>query len=112
MFRPRASITYSAAKASARTPALPIVPTMNGAAISTAATKKVAAIAAAGLLRSEGKNRVTAAASSAVGDPLAEQPARAQDQHGAQHDEGEHVLVVRAEHAAGQLADVAGAQRL
>src|SRR5678815_5734321 len=47
-----------------------------------------------------------------VGDAFAEEPLRSQGQHQDQHDEREDVLVVAAEHAAGQHADVAGAERL
>ena len=45
-----------------------------------------------------------------VRHPLAEQARRPQGQDQDQHDEGEDVLVVAAEHAAGQVADVAGAK--
>ena len=43
---------------------------------------------------------------------FAKQPRRPEHQHDDQHDEGEDVLVVAAEEAAGQVADVARPQRL
>src|ERR1700710_1147471 len=49
--------------------------------------------------------------SSPVSHALAEQSLRPQRQHQDQHDEGEDVLVVAAEHAAGDVADVAGTER-
>src|SRR4029077_5412239 len=50
--------------------------------------------------------------SRSIGHALAEQALRSHREHEDQHDEGKDVLVVAAEHAAGQLADVAGAERL
>src|SRR5689334_17763715 len=50
--------------------------------------------------------------SGSIGDALAEQALRPQREHEDQHDEREDVLVVAAEHATGQDADVAGAERL
>src|SRR5450755_1258086 len=49
--------------------------------------------------------------SGAVGHAFAEQPLGSQCQHQDQHDERKDVLVVAAENAAGQRADVARAQR-
>src|SRR5882672_1353259 len=49
---------------------------------------------------------------SAIGHALTEQALRSYGEHEDQHDEGEDVLVVAAQHAAGQAADVAGAERL
>src|SRR5687768_12495138 len=51
------------------------------------------------------------APSRSIGDAFAEQALRSQGQHQDQHDEREDVLVVAAENAAGQHADVAGAER-
>src|SRR3954453_15569230 len=51
------------------------------------------------------------APSGAVGHAFAEQPLRSQGQDQDEHDEGEDVLVMGAEDAAGQRADVAGAER-
>ena len=48
--------------------------------------------------------------SGAVGHAFAQQARRPQRQHEDQHDEGEDVLVVAAQHAAGEVADVAGAE--
>src|SRR6188474_264204 len=50
--------------------------------------------------------------SCSVRHTLAEQALRPQRQDQDQDDEGEDVLVVAAEHAAGEVADVAGAERL
>src|SRR5207237_910129 len=50
--------------------------------------------------------------SGAVGDALAEQALWPQGEDQDQDDEGEDVLVVAAEDAAGELADVAGTERL
>src|SRR3954453_18097199 len=55
---------------------------------------------------------MTALLLGAVGDTLAEQSLRAQRQHEDEHDEGEDILVVAAEDAAREGADVAGAHRL
>jgi hypothetical protein len=50
--------------------------------------------------------------SRAIGHPLAEQPLRTQREHEDQNDESEDVLVVAAEDTAGEVADIAGAERL
>src|SRR3954463_4753965 len=47
-----------------------------------------------------------------VRHPLAQQARGPQCQHDDEHDEGKNVGVVAAQHTAGQLADVAGADRL
>src|SRR5690349_5986936 len=87
-----------------RTHALPNCCATSGSAISsTAATAKAT---------SRLSSVIMGVSSGAVGDALAEQALRAQGQHQDQHDEREDVLVVAAEHAAGQHADVAGAEGL
>lgn len=60
---------------------------------------------------SEEVKTVIVMSSCARGDAFAQQPGGAEDQHGDQHQKREYVLVVAAEYAAGQLAEIAGAQR-
>src|SRR5512134_3224034 len=100
MFRPSASSTYSSAKSITRTQKLPAYCATPGSTTS----RKATATKTSSLFF----NRL----SRTVGHPFAEQALRAHGQHEDQHDEGEDVLIVAAEHAAGQCADVAGAERL
>src|SRR5512142_367820 len=107
MFRPSASSTYSSAMSRMRTQALPKYCATKGAIAST----MVAAIQVPSLLSLRFMVGFLVR-SGAVGDTLAEQALRAQRQHEDQHDEGEDVLVMAAQHVAGQVADVAGTERL
>src|SRR5262245_50295099 len=100
MFSPSASSTYSSAKSMMRTQKLPAYCATAGSTnSSTAAPTNTSSLFLTRL-------------SGTIGHPFAEQALRPHGQHEDQHDEGEDVLVVAAEHAAGQLADVAGAERL
>src|SRR5512135_1111163 len=104
MFSPSASSTYSRAMSAMRTQKLPASWNRIGSTSSaTAASRKITSLFFM---------VVSPLSSGAVGHALAKQTLRTQRQHQDQHDEGEDVLVVRAEHAAGEVADVAGAQRL
>src|SRR5262245_9172663 len=99
MLRPSASSTYSSAKSMMRTQKLPAYCATPGSTTS----RKATATKTSSLFFSR--------LSGTVGHPFAEQALRPHGEHEDQHDEGEDVLVVAAEHAAGQLADVAGAER-
>src|SRR5687767_13491979 len=100
MFRPSASSTYSSAKSMMRTQKLPAYCATPGSTSSrNAAAMKTISLCLTRLSRT-------------VGHPFAEQALRPHREHEDQHDEGEDVLVVAAEHAAGQHADVAGAEGL
>src|SRR5512139_2251186 len=100
MFSPSASSTYSSAKSRMRTQKLPAYcATAGSTSNSTAAPMKTNSLLRTRLSRT-------------VGHPFAEQALRPHGEHEDQHDEGEDVLVVAAEHATGELADVAGAERL
>src|SRR6478735_7683934 len=92
-----------------RTQALPAIWTMNGRMqSSTAAPIKTTSLC----WRVASEKRVMPESSGSIGDALAEQALRSQRQDQDQDDEGKDVLVVAAENAAGQVADVAGAERL
>src|SRR4249920_1676815 len=99
MFRPSASSTYSSAMSMMRTQALPnccaTSGTMNKA---TAATRNTTSF-----LSFMG---FSCAGSGTVRHTLAEQAGRPHGQHEDQHDEGEDVLVMAAQDAAGERADV------
>ena len=87
-----------------RTQALPAIWTTNGRTqSSTAAPIRTTSFCCA---RGVGEARQCS-----IGDALAEQALRPQREHEDQDDEGEDVLVVAAEDAAGEVADVAGAER-
>src|SRR6201996_2646596 len=104
MFRPSASIMYSSATSRMRTQPLPKCCANNGR-ISSAiapATKRANLFFIMWVLRGSG----------AVGHAFAEQDRQAQREHEEQHVEGEDVLVVGAQHATGDVADVARAERL
>src|SRR3990167_4210311 len=104
MFRPSASSTYSSATSMMRTQALP-----NCCATSGVTSRKIPArMKTTSLFFS----MMVLRGSGAIRHALAEQALRAQREHEDQHEEGEDVLVVAAEHAAGERADVAGAERL
>src|SRR3954470_11929212 len=92
-----------------RTHALPAIWTTNG---STQRAMPAIRKAISFCWRGASANRVMAWRSGAIGDALAEQALRAQREHQDEHDEGEDVLVVAAENAAGEVADVAGTERL
>src|SRR6476659_6493732 len=125
MLRPSASRTYSSAMSMMRTQALPAICTTNGRA-----NRRIAPmIQAASWLRlarsimgapyglrpvpPSGSEplRTAERGSCAVGDAFAQQALRPERQHQDEDDEGEDVLVVAAEDAAGEIADVAGAER-
>src|SRR4051812_35074680 len=107
MFRPRASIMYSSAASTMRTQPLPKYWAKKGRiSSSTAPMTKLTNLFFMEMFS------WSSFGSGAIRHALAEQALRAQRQHEDQHDEREDVLVVRAEHAAGDLADVAGAERL
>src|SRR3954454_990850 len=107
MFRPRASITYNSAASAMRTQALPCVCSTSGNTSSaTAATANTA------YLFCRSMKCIMLPASCAVRHTLAQQSGRPQGEHRNQHDEGEDVRVVAAQHAAGERADVARPDRL
>ena len=90
-----------------RTQALPAIWTTNGRMqSSTAAPIRTASFCCA---RGVGKARHASQARSATRSPS--RPCGLQRQHEDEDDEGEDVLVVAAEDAAGEVADVAGAER-
>src|SRR5258706_15916428 len=94
-----------------RTHAVPIVASANGSTTSTTAISAMPPHTAFGLpFRSA--SMFIRLPSCAIPDALAEQAARPEHEHRDQHQEGEDVLVVAAEYAAGEIADRAGAERL
>src|SRR6266540_666132 len=80
-----------------RTHAVPIVDNPNGSATSANAISASPTHAMAGFPRVS-INACMDGRSSPLADALAEQPRRTEHEHGDQHEEREHVLVVRAEH--------------
>src|SRR5438132_6991850 len=106
MFRPSASSTYSSAMSMMRTQALPNCCAISGTMSSAAAAKRKPTTRLSLKLI-----MVVASSSRPVGHALAEQALRPEGEHEDQHDEREDVLVMAAQHAAGDHADVAGAQR-
>src|SRR3982750_296916 len=91
-----------------RTHALPAIWTRNGSTHSaTPAIRKTTSFC----WRVASAKRVMLASSGAIRHALAEQPLRPERQHEDEDDEGEDVLVVAAQDAAGEGADVAGAER-
>src|SRR5438067_12025245 len=106
MLSPSASSTYRSAMSMMRTQALPNCCATSGTTSSAAATKmKPTTRLSLKLIM------VVGSSSCPVGHTLAQQALRSQGEHEDQHDEGEDVLVVAAQHAAGEQADVARAQR-
>src|SRR5437763_3279746 len=91
-----------------RTHALPAIWTRNGSTNSAAAASRNTT---SFCWRLASLKRVIAIPSGAVGDTLAEQPLRPEREDEDEDHEGEDVLVVAAQDAAGQRADVAGAER-
>src|SRR5438034_373505 len=94
--------------------AVPIEASANGSTSSTKAISAMPPHSAFGLSRVSTNSfmRGPRALSCAVPHPLAQQARRPEHQHRDQHQEREHVLVVAAEDAAGEVADVARAERL
>src|SRR5512143_1229673 len=97
MFRPSARTTYSSARSSSRTHERPSpASTRNGSSASPSASNP----------------KLNQRDLSTLDNARSQQARRAEYQHRDQHEEREHVLVVAAEEAAGQVADVARAERL
>src|SRR6478672_13123001 len=94
MLRPSDSSTNRIARFVMRTHAVPTPASANGSASSAMATSATPMRDAAGCSRHAARTPGGAGASGTVAHPLAEQARRAEDQHGDQHEEGEHVLVV------------------
>src|ERR1700712_2562620 len=98
MFRPSASIMYSSAASTMRTQPLPKCCAKQGR---TSSSRKPMPMRTnlffMGILR-------VVFGSGAIGDTLAQQALRAQREHEDQDDEGEDVLVVRTQDAAGDVA--------
>src|SRR3954447_5647508 len=110
MFSPRASSTYSSAKSAMRTQKLPADCRMKGRISSPMAlntTMRMRSRRSFGFMLA-----LIRFSSGAVRHPLAEQPRGPQREHDDQHDEGEDVAVLAAQHAAGDDADVARADGL
>src|ERR1700741_5344566 len=106
MFSPSASSTYSSASAMMRTQPWPNCAAMSGSAISaSAATMNTISLVCLFIC-------CMACSSSPIRDALAHQAGRPQGEHQEQHQKGEDLDVLAAEHAAGELAEVARADRL
>src|ERR1700712_4153964 len=106
MFRPSASIMYSRAASTMRTQPLPKYCAKKGRISSSKApTAKRTNLFFMGIL-------LVVFGSGAIGDTFAPQALRAQREHEDQDDEGEDVLVVRTQDAAGDVADVARSEGL
>src|SRR6478672_1813824 len=97
MLRPSARNTYRIARLVMRTHAVPTLASTNGTAISATAIMTIPTRAAAGWRRSARMASIRLARSCSIRHPLAEEAGRPEDQHGDQHEEREHVLVVAAE---------------
>src|SRR5437762_5412421 len=102
MFSPSASSTYSRPKSRMRTQKLPACWAMSGRTSNASAARR----------KTTSLFFMMSPSSGTVGHTLTEQALRAQRQDENEHDEGEDVGVVAAQHPAGELADVAGAERL
>src|SRR6185437_14079139 len=140
MLRPSDRKMYRIARLVMRTHAVPMPVSTNGRSPSATAISTVAAREAAGCWRHDAMpaagvlmGRPAKRRSCAIAHALAEQSRRPEDQHGDQHEEREHVLVVAPEERQvgillaplrdghrivgelaqiGEVADVAGAERL
>src|SRR5574343_173113 len=102
MFRPSASMMYSNAKSRVRTQEFPrVLPTIKGSTASTMPDRTKASIRLdwfCGMC-------VVLPESGAFGHAFAQQAGRTEHQHQDQHGEGENVLIVAAQEAAGEVAD-------
>src|SRR5574337_1428966 len=107
MFSPSASIVYRSALSTMRTQASPAFCSTSGSRNKATPAAQKAAICRFRFMVSPCGSR-----SGTVRDALAAQARRPQREHEDQHDEREDVDVVAAQDAAGDLADVAGAERL
>src|SRR5574337_336724 len=107
MFSPSASIVYRSALSTMRTQASPAFCSTSGSRNKATPAAQKAAICRVRFMVSPCDSR-----SGTVRDTLAEQARRAQREHADQHDERKDVDIVAAQDAAGELSDVAGAERL
>src|SRR3569623_2046614 len=97
MFSPNARMTYSSARSSSRTHERPSpASTRNGSSASPSASRE----------------KASQRDLSTLDNARSQQARGAEHQHRDQHEECEHVLVIAAEEAAGQVADVARAEGL
>src|SRR3982750_2811186 len=97
MWSPSDSSTNRIARLVMRTHAVPTPASANGSTASARATSTMPMRDAAGCERQAARKAGGAGASGTVAHPLAEQARGPEDQHGDQHEEREHVLVVAAE---------------
>src|SRR5512143_3443555 len=101
MFSPSDRTTYSSARSSSRTHERPIAAsTRNGSTASPRASSAKAS------------QRGVRSTLGTFDHPRAQQARGTEHEHGDQHEEREHVLIVAAQKTAGQVADVAGAEGL
>src|SRR5512141_1293257 len=107
MLSPSESRTNRIARLVIRTQAVPIAVSANGSAASATATRTSPIHAAAGCPFMSTSDFMPVAALRAVGDARAQQPGGPEDEHGDQHQEREHVLIVAAEERQVWIADAA-----